>query len=76
MSDESSVHWKDIFTQAANETDKEKLDQLVREAELAIVRRREELRNSADAHEELSTIAVATEALRAMRSQQRSGDEA
>jgi hypothetical protein len=76
MSANSSVHWKDIFTQAANETDKEKLDRLVREAEMAIFRRREELGNSVEAHEELSTIAVATEALRAMRSQQCSGDEA
>jgi hypothetical protein len=74
MSLNSSVHWKDIFTKAATETDKEKLDRLVREAEMAIFRRREELGDSTEAREELSTIAVATEALRAIRSQQLNGD--
>ena len=74
MSGESSLHWKDSFTQAASETDKEKLDRLVHEAEMAIFHRREALGNSADAREELSTMAVATEALRAIRSQQLIGD--
>jgi hypothetical protein len=74
MSANSSVHWKEIFMQAANETDKQKLDRLVREAELAIGLRRAELEDYADAREELSTMAVATEALRAIRSQQLSGD--
>jgi|BogFormECP03_OM2_1039629.scaffolds.fasta_scaffold08959_2 hypothetical protein len=74
MSANSSVHWKEIFMQAANETDKQKLDRLVREAELAIGLRRAELEDYAAAREELSTMAVATEALRAIRSQQLSGD--
>jgi hypothetical protein len=74
MSANSSVHWKEIFTQAANETNKEKLDRLVREAEVAISLRRAELEDSAEAREELSSMAVATEALRAIRSQQLNGD--
>jgi hypothetical protein len=74
MSADSSVCWKDIFTQAANETDPEKLHRLVREAEVAIFLRRQELANSADAREELSTMAVATEALQAIRATQLSGD--
>jgi hypothetical protein len=74
VSANSFVHWKEIFTQAVNETNKEKLDRLVREAELAIGLRRAELEDSAEAHEELSTMAVAAEALRAIRSQQLNGD--
>jgi hypothetical protein len=73
MSANSSVHWKEIFTQAANETNKEKLDRLVREAELAIGLRRAELEDSAEAREELSTMAVATEALRSIRAHQLGG---
>jgi hypothetical protein len=46
----------------------------VREAELAIGLRRAELEDSAEAREELSSMAVATEALRAIRSQQLNGD--
>jgi hypothetical protein len=68
-----SLHWKEIFMQAANEPTGEKLHELVREAELAILRRSEELRDSAESREELSTMAVATEALRSIRAHQLGG---
>jgi hypothetical protein len=67
MADPRSVSWKEIFEQALNETDREKLRRLVREAEVAILLRREELGGSSTNGEELSTMAVATEALRSIR---------
>jgi hypothetical protein len=73
MHADSSVHWKEIFMQAVNESDREKLHRLVREAEVAIFLRREELGDSVEAHEELSTMAVATEALRSIRVHQLGG---
>jgi hypothetical protein len=75
MCGDSSLHWKEIFMQATNESDREKLDRLVREAELAIRLRREELRDSLETHEELSTMAVATEALRSIRVHQLGADK-
>ena len=70
MRGDSSLHWKEIFLQAMNESDREKLRRLVPKAEAAIFLRREELGNSAEAREELSTIVVAMEALRSIRVQQ------
>jgi hypothetical protein len=52
----SSLHWKEIFMQAMNESDGEKLHRLVGEAESAIFLRREQLGDSAEDHEELSTM--------------------
>ncbi|HEY4950656.1 MAG TPA: hypothetical protein VIH88_10015 [Candidatus Acidoferrales bacterium] len=75
MRTDSSLHWKDIFLHAMEESDKEKLHRLVRDAELAIFLRREELGNSAHAREELSTMAVAIEALRSIRVHQLGGDK-
>jgi hypothetical protein len=73
MRGDRSLHWKEIFLQAMNESDREKLRQLVPKAEAAIFLRREELGNSAEAHEELSTIVVAMEALRSIRVQRLGG---
>jgi hypothetical protein len=67
MHRDSSLHWKDVLLQALDESDREKLHRLVREAEVAIFLRREELGDSVEAREELSTMAVATEALRSIR---------
>jgi hypothetical protein len=73
MSGDSSFHWKEICMQAMEETDPQKLHWLLREAEQAIFLRREELRTSAEAREELGTIAVVAEALRAIRVHQLGG---
>jgi hypothetical protein len=70
MRGDSSLHWKDILIQALEESDRQKLRRLVPEAEAAIFLRRKQLGNSVDAREELSTMAVAIEALRSMRIQQ------
>ena len=67
MSGDSSLHWKKIFLQAIDESDREKLRQLVPKAEAAIFIRREELGNSVEAREELSTMAVAIAALCSIR---------
>jgi hypothetical protein len=67
MSGDNSLHWKDIFLQAMEESDKENLHRLVRAAELAIFLRREQLVDSAEFQEELSTMAVAIEALCSIR---------
>ena len=73
MHSDSSLHWKDVLLQALDESDREKLHRLVREAEVAIYLRREELGDSVEACEELSTMAVATEALRSIRVHQLGG---
>jgi hypothetical protein len=67
MSGDSSLHWKKIFLQTMDESDREKLRQLVPKAESAIFIRREELGNSVEAREELSTMAVAIAALCSIR---------
>lgn len=73
MSDDSSLHWKEIFMQAVNESDRQKLRRLVPEAEVALFLRRAELEESAENREELSTMAVAIETLRSIRISQLGG---
>jgi hypothetical protein len=69
----SSLHWKDILIQALEESDRQKLRRLVPEAEAAIFLRRRQLGNSVEAREELSTMAVAIQALRSIRIHQLGG---
>jgi hypothetical protein len=59
--------------QALEESDRQKLRRFVPEAEAAIFLRRKELGNSVEAREELSTMAVAIEALRSIRIHQLGG---
>jgi len=73
MHSDSSLHWTEISMRALAQSDPEKLHRLVREAEVAIFLRREELENSAGSHEELSTMAVVTEALWSIRVHQLGG---
>jgi hypothetical protein len=75
MHTDSSLQWKDILLQALNESDRQKLRRLVPEAEVAIFLRRKELGNSVEAREELSTMAVAIEALRSIRVHQLGGGQ-
>jgi hypothetical protein len=67
MRADSPLHWIEICMQALEESDPEKLRRLVPEAEQAIFLRREALGTSAEVCEELSTMAVVAEALRAIR---------
>jgi len=52
---------------ALDETDPEKLARLVPEAELAMLERQQELYDSPEHSEELSTMFVASEALRVVK---------
>jgi len=67
LSDLKFVSWKEILVKTLEETDPEKLARLVPEAELAMFKRRQELDDSPQNREELSTMAVASEALRVVK---------
>ena len=67
LSDLKFVSWKEILLKTLDETDPEKLARLVPEAELAMFRRRQELDDSPENSEELSTMPVASEALRIVK---------
>ena len=67
MSDLKFVSWKEIFVKTLDETDPEKLARLVPEAELAMFKRRQELPDSPQNSEELSTMSVASEAFRVVK---------
>jgi hypothetical protein len=67
MSDIKFVSWEEIFLKAVNETNPEKLAQLVPETELAMSKRQQELYNRSQDDEELSTMSIATEALRVLK---------
>jgi hypothetical protein len=66
MSD-SYTSWKQPYLEAQNETDKNKLTELVYAAEEAIFRRMLELSGSADHHEERSELKEASAALMAIQ---------
>lgn len=67
MAELKFVSWKEILLTALDETDLEKLAQLVPEAELAIFKRQQELKNCPQDDEELSTMPIACEALRVVK---------
>jgi hypothetical protein len=67
MSDFKLVSWEEIFLKTVDETDPEKLAQLVPQAELAMFKRELELCNRPQHIEELSTMCVASEALRVVK---------
>jgi hypothetical protein len=67
MSDIKLVLWEEIFLKTLNETDPEKLAQLVPKVELAMFKRELELRDNSQNSEELSTMCVAYEALRVVK---------
>jgi hypothetical protein len=64
VTDLKLVSWKEIFLETMDETDPEKLAQLVPAAELAIFQRQQKLYNCPQHSEELSTMCVTSEALR------------
>jgi hypothetical protein len=61
------VSWKEILLKNLDEANPEKLARLVTEAELAMFQRRQELDVSPSNSEELSTMSVASEALRVVK---------
>jgi hypothetical protein len=66
---EQTPSWKQPFLQALEESDNQKLGELVSASELAMFRRRQELRNSSDHHEERSEMNVAELALLTIKTQ-------
>jgi hypothetical protein len=67
LSDLKFVSWKEILLKTLDETDPEKLARLIPEAELAMFKRRQELSDSPQNGEELSSMSVASEALRVVK---------
>jgi len=67
MGDIKLVSWEEIFLKTMQETDPQKLAQLVPEAELAMFKRELELKNCAQNTEETSTMSIAAEALRVVK---------
>jgi hypothetical protein len=67
MSDVRFVSWKEILLKTLDETDPEKLAQLVPEVELAMFKREVELYDCSQPGEELSTMSIACEALRVVK---------
>jgi hypothetical protein len=67
MNDIKSLSWKEISLKTLDEIGPEKLAQLVPEAELAIFKRQQVLDDSSQNGEQLSTMCVASEALRVVK---------
>jgi hypothetical protein len=67
LSDLKFVSWKEVLLKTLDETDPEKLARLVLQAELAMFKRRQELSDTPQNSEELSTMPVASEALRVVK---------
>jgi hypothetical protein len=63
------VFWQEAFIKAVDEPDRETLAQLIREAELAMVQRRQQLENPADYRDELRAMKLATLAMDAIKVQ-------
>jgi hypothetical protein len=59
--------WKELYTQAFMESDREKVTLLLLAAELAMTERSRQLLNDCDHHEELTELAVAKTALETIR---------
>jgi hypothetical protein len=67
MSDLKFVSWKEMFHKAAAETDREKQNLLVQQADLAIFHRQQHLYNCVQYREEFTALNAATEALRVIK---------
>jgi hypothetical protein len=63
------VLWQEAFIRAVDETDRETLARLIREAEIAICLRRLQLENPAKYHDEVRAMDIATQAMDAIKVQ-------
>jgi hypothetical protein len=59
--------WKELYTQALMESDRQKVTLLLLAAELAVIERSRQLLNSPEQHEERTELAVAKAALETIR---------
>jgi proteasome lid subunit RPN8/RPN11 len=62
-----TTSWKEIYERARQESDKEKLGELVLAAESAIYRRYQEIESSANHHDERRSMQDATDYLLALK---------
>jgi hypothetical protein len=67
MSETGNRTWQDPYQKAISEEDKERLGQLVRQAEAAIYERFQELQGSSNHHEERRLMKDATEQLLSLK---------
>ena len=67
MEESDQSLWKELYTQALRESDREKVTLLVFAAELAITERSRQLLNSPEHREELTELAVAKWALETIK---------
>src|SRR5271155_1678679 len=73
MRDLRPVLWQEAFIRAVDEPDRETLARLIREAEFAIVFRRQQLENPADYSDEVRAMKLATLAMDAVKVQKLGG---
>jgi|HubBroStandDraft_6_1064221.scaffolds.fasta_scaffold1886391_1 hypothetical protein len=67
------VLWQEAFIKAVDEPDREKLVRLIREAEMAIVQRRQQLENPSNYRNELRAMKLATLAMDSIKVQKLGG---
>jgi hypothetical protein len=67
------VLWQEAFIKAVDEPDRETLARLIREAELAIVQRRQQLANPSDFRDEVRAMKLATLAMDSIKAQKLGG---
>jgi hypothetical protein len=73
MRDVRPVLWQEAFIRAVDEPDRETLARLIREAEFAIVFRRQQLENPADYGDEVRAMKLATLAMDSIKVQKLGG---
>jgi hypothetical protein len=73
MRDLRPVLWQEAFIKAVDEPDRETLARLIREAELAIVLRRQQLENPANYRDELRAMKLAALAMDSIKVQKLGG---
>jgi hypothetical protein len=67
------VLWQEAFIRAVDEPDRENLARLIREAEFAIVFRRQQLANPADYGDEVRAMKLATLAMDSIKAEKLGG---
>jgi len=67
MVESSTTSWKELYERTRQESDKQKLGELVLAAEAAIFRRYQEIASSANHHDERSSMKEATDYLLALK---------
>ena len=75
MQDLRPVLWQEAFIKAVDEPDRETLARLIRDAEIAIGLRWQQMENPADYRHEVRAMNVATQAMDAIKVQKLGGEK-